>query len=273
MSNSNLEEKVNGMIKKMKKVMVTGDYHIPYMNKGAYNVMKEYTKKYKPDVFIINGDLLDFYSISSFDKKPDRKDSVSNDVKKARKVLRDIRKTVGKSTEIHYLIGNHENRFQTFLWRHAPELYGVDGLTLKEQLRLDELSINYVSADNDYWGKDNGHLKIGDMIIMHGDSRLNGSSYSKYSCYGIKNTILNGIQNSVIQGHSHRLGKFFHNDYVGLESGSICEKIGTANWQQGFVTFEVYRNKTYNHRTHKIINGRIYEDGRIIQDGRKRNDR
>ena len=269
MNSTNLETKVNEMSGKYKKVMLTSDYHIPYMKQESYNITKKFAKKYKPNIFIINGDLIDFYSISSFDKKPDRADTVRTDITQASKVLKDLRKILGNKTEMYLLVGNHEARFQKYLWRHAPELYGVSGLTLPEQLKLKDLNIEYVDADNDYWAETKGHLKIGDFVIMHGDSKLNGASYSKYSCYGLKNTMLNGIQQNVAQGHSHRLGLFYHNDFVGLELGCLCKTPDMSNWQNGFGTFEVYNNKSYNHRVYKIKGNQLVVNGSVI-DGKKR---
>jgi len=46
---------------KKEKVMVTSDYHIPFIDNKAYSVMREFAKDYKPSHFIINGDFVDFY--------------------------------------------------------------------------------------------------------------------------------------------------------------------------------------------------------------------
>jgi hypothetical protein len=45
-----------------------------------------------------------------------------------------------------------------------------------------------------------GTIKQGNAIIMHGDSKLNGASTSKYSGYSAKNTMLGGINESIIMG-------------------------------------------------------------------------
>jgi len=262
MEHKSLDGVVNEMIKKYRKVMVTGDYHIPFEDKKAYSIMKQYAKDYKPDIFVINGDLIDFYTISRFDSNPERKISFKKELELGRKCLTEIRDIL-PNADIYYLEGNHENRLQHFIWRN-PELDGLEELALTNLLQLEENDIKFVGVDRDYWRKDTGHLIIGKTIIMHGDSRLNGASYSKYSGYSAKNTLMN-LQSNIVINHTHRLGQIYHStpysDLIGIEGGSLCQKTGTANWQQGFVTFEVYRSKMVNPKLHKIDNGILYEDG------------
>lgn len=155
-------------------------------------------------------------------------------------------------------------RFQKLLW-HNPEISSLRSLRLENQLDLKYNNITFIGTSPDYWKKDSGHLKIGDMLIMHGDNRLNGASTSKYSCYSVKNTV-STMQCNVTMGHVHRLGKYYQstpfNILKGIEGGCLCQISGTANWQQGFVTFEEDKGKTFNHRLYNINNGVLYVDGK-----------
>ena len=248
------------MADKYEKVMVTSDYHIPYLDEKAYETMIAFAKKYKPDHFVINGDLIDFYGLSTFDKNPDRKYTVVEEITKTRQVLKNLTKRLPKKTKIYFLEGNHEARLQRYLWRN-PELEGLPDLKLENLLRFKDYKINFIGVDNDYWKKDTGHLQLGNMLIMHGDSRLNGASTSKYSGYSAKNTMMN-MQTNVTIGHCHRLAKIYHTtpygDLVGMECGSLCNYTGTANWQQGFVTFELKNGKIVDataHHINKIVGG------------------
>jgi len=214
-----------------------------------------HARKYKPDQFIINGDLVDFYSLSKFDKNPERKTSCFEEIKMAKKVLANIRKSL-PNTKIVYLEGNHENRLQRFLWRNAPEMEEFPELELKNLLKLKQKKIQFIKVDGDYWKTDTGHYNIGDVLIMHGDNKLNGASLSKYSGYSVKNTMLGGVQQSVIINHNHRLALIFHSTpyscLTGMEAGCLCDLTGTANWQNGFVTFELKKNKMFNPQVYKL---------------------
>lgn len=238
------------------KNLVISDLHIPYHDDKAIEIMLKYGKKYSPHNIVINGDFLDFYKLSNFDQDPDRRDSVAQELIKGKNMLKKIRETFPKA-EIYFLHGNHENRLQRYFWRN-PELNGIDSLELGKLLNFKEFKIKEVKVSRDYWAKDSGHLKIGDLLIMHGDSKLNGASLSKYSGYSAKNT-MSGVQSSVLIGHCHRLALVYHKssslNMKGIESGCLCQVPGKANWQQGFVTFETHKGKNFNYRLHNIENG------------------
>ena len=251
---------------RIKKTLILSDVHIPYQDDKAISAAFNYARKYQPDNIVLNGDVMDFYGLSTFDKSPDRKDTVAGEIMKGRKWLSGLRRRFSKAN-IYFLQGNHENRLQKYLWRN-PELHGLDSLELKNLLRFKHLKIKETKVDAEYWGKDTGHLKIGDAIIMHGDSRLNGSSSSKYSGYSAKNTMM-GIQQSVVMGHIHRLAHIKHRTpygyMTGVEAGCLCIIPGNANWQQGFATFETYKGKNYNYKIHHIQDGKLIEDGKVYQ--------
>ena len=263
-----LEDKVNEMIEKYKKVMVTSDYHIPYQNNDAVEITKRFAKDYKPDVFVINGDFLDLYRVSKFDKDPERKYTVADEISKGRRLLKALRKTLGSKTEMYFLEGNHENRMQKFLWRN-PELDGLSDLKVENLLRLKDYGIKYIGVDHDYWSTLTGHLKTGDTLIMHGDARLNGASLSKYAGYSVKNTMLGGVQQNVIIGHNHRLAQIHHRTpyalLKGAEGGCLCKLPGNVNWQNGFVTYELIGDKMVNLRTHLIEDNKLYNNDWVYE--------
>ena len=245
------------------KVMVVSDIHLPFQDNDAVEIMKSYAKDYKPNHFVINGDLLDFYNLSDFDKHPDRKYSVMQEIVDGRNFLKDMRKTVGKHCQMYMTEGNHDARLQRYLVKN-PELADFPELKLPNLLRLKEQGIKYSGVSTDYWSKDTGHFKFGDMVVLHGDNRFNGASTSAYSGYSAKNTMFK-LQTSVTMGHIHRLAMVHHRtphgQMIGLEQGCLSQIPGNANWQQGFVTFDLIDGKyTENHRTHHINRG-VLRDG------------
>lgn len=273
---------INGLLKKnmikeiseLEKILIMTDLHVPYQDDKAIDCAIQYGKKmYKPDTIVINGDFLDFYSLSRFDKNPNRKDTVQDDLNMGKNYLEIIRKNFPKA-KIYYLEGNHESRLKKYLYKNI-ELVSLEALKLENLLDLKKYKIEFVGSSPDYWKNktDIGHLKLGDSIIMHGDNRLNGASTSKYSCYSIKNTIHGSTQSNTIIGHVHRLGMYYqsnpYNNIVGVESGCLCQISGTANWQQGFSTFEVVNDKSVNHKTYLIQNGVLMVDGKKINSRKK----
>ncbi len=250
-------------LKGLSKVMVTSDWHVPFVDEKAFKAHLAYVKRYKPNQYIIAGDIIDFYSLSTFDKNPERRDNVQEEIDGVNEYLDMLQQVLPKKCKVHYLEGNHETRLQKHLWRN-PELSSLRDLRVEKQFELRKRKISFTPATHDYWKTDNGHKKVGDVIIMHGDNRLNGATCSKYSGYSANNTIRT-MMNSVVQGHGHRLAMVYQktpNGYLkGMEAGCLCQLSGTANWQQGFVTFDIYRGKSINHRTHQIDNGVLIVDG------------
>lgn len=248
----------------MNKVLVFGDKHIPFDDKKAYNVMIQYAKnKYKPDIIVLLGDILDFYSLSKFDKNPNRVGNIQEDLNSINDMLYQLRKDFPKS-KIYLEEGNHEARLKKYLWRHA-ELLQLDALKLESLLELKKNDIKYIGSDPDYWSMDAGHLKLGDVIIMHGDNRINGAKGGKYAS---QNTMLS-VNHKVVMGHTHRLNvSYYDNKYVNLfaiNTGCMCMLLSMSDWQVGFATFELDNGKGINPRVHQIFNGTLYIDDKFYK--------
>lgn len=251
--------------KRPEKNLVISDIHFPYQNDNSIDIMMRYAQDYKPNKIFVNGDLVDFYTLSKFDQNPSRKRSIPEELKLATDFLEDLRKKF-KDADIYFLHGNHENRLQRYLWEN-PELAELECLEIKNLFKLKDYGIKEVKASRDYWGKENGSVTQGDAIIFHGDAKLNGASTSKYAGYSAKNTMLGGMQSSIIMGHIHRLALVSHSTpqgvLTGVEGGCLCDIPKNANWQNGFVTFETHKGKNYNYRVHLIENDKLFDGNKV----------
>jgi len=236
----------------VKKVIITGDYHAQYLDKNVFKKMLNYTKTYKPDIFVINGDLVDAFSISSFEKNPKRKTTLYQEALIVINILKKIRETVGKKCNIYWTKGNHLDRLTKYLNTHI-ELLDFPFFDIETLFKLKEFNVKFVDASSNYDKnkKGLGHLILGDMIIMHGDAKLNGAKYSGLSAKSGLSTAMKFMSN-VAMNHTHRLGMAYYTTpyktIMGIECGCMCKVNGGASWNQGFVTFEVKGNKSCNHR-------------------------
>lgn len=250
---------------KSEKNLVFSDIHFPYQDDNAIKTMISFAKDYNPNNIYMNGDIVDFYNLSKFDKNPERKETVADEIFMVRKFFKKMRDNFPKSN-IYFLHGNHENRLQRYLWEN-PELAKLAELDITNLFHFSDYGIKEIKASRDYWGMDGGSIKQGDIIIMHGDAKLNGASTSKYAGYSAKNTMLGGLQSSVIIGHIHRLAYVTHSTpqgvMVGIEGGCLCKIPKNANWETGFVTFETIDGKNHNYKLHMIEKGKLYEDNKI----------
>ena len=206
------------------RFVVISDLHFPYEDKKAIKAMLEFIKLHKVQTVLLNGDILDMYDVSRFDKSPDRINSLQSELNKAKALFKELRKILPEA-RIVFIKGNHEERVERYLKKH-PELFSLDCLKLPKLLELDTFGIEYQDK----------HFKLGPLKITHGSVVRKFSAYTahaemdKHDCSGIS-------------GHTHRLGVFYKKTpsrYMAwYEGGCLCdtdpEYVTSPDWQQGFI--------------------------------------
>lgn len=161
------------------KFVVLSDIHFPYQDDKAIKAALNFIKTNPVDIIILNGDILDFYDVSSFDKNPDRVNSLQKEIDMATKFFKKLR-TIKPNARIVFIKGNHEYRLERYLKKH-PELYSLDALKLPNLLDLKKYNIEY---------SDKG-IKLGSLKIIHGTIVRKFSGYTaraemeKNDCSGI----------------------------------------------------------------------------------------
>ena len=148
------------------KFVVLSDIHFPYQDDKAIKAVYKFLEQHPVDTIILNGDILDFYDVSSFDKDPDRVNSLQEEINLAQKFFKKLR-GLSPNGRIVFVKGNHCARVERYLKKH-PELYSLDALKLPNLLGLDKFNIEY---------KDKG-FKLGSLKIIHGDMVRKFSSYT-----------------------------------------------------------------------------------------------
>lgn len=200
------------------------DAHIPFHSERRLRALFDIVRGC--DVIVIMGDLIDAYSVSSFDKDPRRKERMPEEFAEARRWLHILREE-NHDAEIHFIEGNHEERFMRYLIRHAPAVVGMRGMSIREQLDLDELGIEYHDSDG---------FEIGGVRLKHGQvvSQKSGATAHKE---------LDQHQTSGVSVHTHRMSMVFYTNREGvkhfwLEGGHVCDEakadyVKNPNWQAG----------------------------------------
>lgn len=148
------------------KFIVLSDIHFPYQDDKALKAVYEFLEQHPVDTIILNGDILDFYDVSSFDKDPARINSLQKEIDMAQKFFKKLRQ-LAPNARIVFVKGNHCSRLERYLKKH-PELYSLDALKLPNLLGLDKFNIEY---------KDKG-FKLGSLKIIHGDMVRKFSAYT-----------------------------------------------------------------------------------------------
>jgi predicted phosphodiesterase len=178
--------------------------------------MLKFGKALKPDKLFILGDYMDMYSISKFDRNPERVTNLQTEFNMGKEILARIINTI-KPTQTIFTEGNHEDRLRKFIWNN-PVLNGC--IDIKEKLGINELGIQYYEYGKNFVYQDR-------LIYTH------GTKVNKFSAYTAKN-MLDDLGLSVIFGHTHRCGSHYRTDYSdakeAVENGFLCDKSLAMEW-------------------------------------------
>lgn len=141
-------------------VLVGADAHVPFHNQDAVEIFFEYGLKMKPipKTILLLGDWLDMFLMSDFTKDPTMMEP-QDEIDMLKRLLDQVKAAYPKGTKIIYKFGNHEERFDNYIMKHAPRLYKTAKCHLDEVLGLDD-SVDIV--------QDKRVVKIGKLYGIHG---------------------------------------------------------------------------------------------------------
>lgn len=250
------EKKVFTFPVNLKRAGFISDLQVPFHDPEAVQLTIDYLKEQNIDCLIINGDFVDFYQLSSFEKDPRQRkfkheyDAILLELGYLRNSFPDI--------PIYYnLDANHEFRYERYMRSKAPELIGIDPFEdLEDMLLLNKFNIIPLKRYD--------HLKWGKLPIIHGDTvfkRGSGVNPAKY--------LFDKLRQSCLASHVHRTAEFtsknkFDNEYftcytVGHlmhPNVEYCKHIDEYN--QGFAVIEKDTKGYYRVHNKRIIKGMIF---------------
>src|SRR4051794_21023816 len=94
---------------KIQTVLVSSDYHIPFLDWPTYYAFKHFLADIKPTHHVINGDLLDAFEMSRFSKDPRRFGQTVEEVQMANRLLDEL-PAASPDTITTFIAGNHSAR-------------------------------------------------------------------------------------------------------------------------------------------------------------------
>jgi hypothetical protein len=210
---------------------VIGDLHFPFEDPAAMSLAKKIIDSSKPEIVIINGDLVDFFGISRFPVPPIRRAQFADEIKYARKNLERLRNWAPNALWV-YNEGNHELRLQLNLWRRAPELSEL--LLLEDELELSKLGIIYLKQPQEPQLREefvSPQVKLGKLYITHGHTiRMWGNAVN------IARGIFLRVLKPMAVNHWHRSDVYIQTDYEGIPSGAWvigCLARQRPHWDSG----------------------------------------
>jgi len=237
------------VISKPSRVTVArlADWHIPYHDEKALNIAMRFCKHLKPDIILMD-EVLDWYSLSRFDKDPQRLITLQDEIDMTTTYFARLRQYC-PNARIILMRSNHLNRLQKYLRVKAPELSQLRALRVPKLLELHKHQIEF-----------RDHFVLKDFLFKHGDRVYQNSAYTaRHEC------LREGM--SGMSGHTHRIGNHFvtkrGGEYQWLECGCLCSKDaeyirGVADWQHGIglVRFKKY-GKHFRAEAIPIVNSEL----------------
>jgi len=217
------------------KILVAGDFHVPHQHPGAVQAFLDRISSFKPQLIVINGDLLDAGMLSKFSKAPTTP-LLEEELTAAKQILSAVR-AKAPDAEIWFLAGNHEFRLLRYLEDH-PGFYGLSALNIPNLLDLKDMKIQY--------------KPYGELLIRGGMAFYHGRKVSMHAAYTAKAELeLTRHKGFLFTGHTHRVGMTSRTEPDGTltqawECGCLCDpsKAGymatspLINWAVGWIEVE-----------------------------------
>jgi len=238
------------------------DAHVPFADWPLMGAIGKVIRDFQPRREFIGGDTQDCYDLSTFDKNPTRRFTLSDEGRQGVALI-DYHKSLSPGMEQYWEDGNHEDRIRRWLWRNAGSMYelrdvdtGEAILSLPSLLNLKDRGVHYYPFPSrlDYQG----------FIITHGPKRGGPSKHcakwmSEY------------IRSSGVCFHFHRNQSYSWAGDDGLPQtfyviGPTCtldpDYLEFPDWQQGFGYSRVINGKVHFQHV-RVFDRRFTVEGKV----------
>jgi predicted phosphodiesterase len=229
--------------------LILSDVHVPYHDVDALECALNHIES--PTNIVLNGDAVDFFAVSRWDKDPDARD-LAGELQASRQFLMHLRERF-PDTNIYFKIGNHEERWETYLWRKAPEICGVPDFKLSKLLRFEELGIEEIGGRQ--------LAKAGGLWILHGHE-FPGA----FDPVNFARTLQVKTGCCTIAGHKHKTSQHsvrrMNDDTVSCWSiGCLCDLdpdyMPVNQWNLGFAVV-THTGKKFSVDNYRIVDGEAH---------------
>ena len=234
-------------------VGILSDVHVPYHSEIAVAAAIGFLKDQNLSALLLNGDIADFYAISRYMKDPSQRD-FKGELEAVRDFVAYLRQEF-PNIPIVYKAGNHEERWQHWLWQHAAEISDDPRMSLGAWLDLDKHGVALV--------EDQRPVMLGKLPVLHGHELPKGMAAPVNVARGAFLRTLS----TVLVGHSHRTcnhaeSDMWHHETACWSTGCLCDlrpdyaRINRWNW--GFAMATIHKGGAFD-----VQNFRVMGDGTV----------
>ena len=229
-------------------VGILSDVHVPYHSEIAVTAAVAHLKSQNLAGLVLNGDIADFYAISRYMKDPSKRD-FKGELDAVRGFLAWLRQEF-PGIPIVYKSGNHEERWQHWLFQHAAEIGDDDRMSLTAWLDLKDHDIELV--------EDQRPILLGKLPVLHGHELPKGMAAPVNVARG---AFLRTLSTCLV-GHSHRTSNhaesdMWHKETACWSTGCLCDlrpdyaKFNRWNW--GFAMAVVHNGGAFDLHNYRVM--------------------
>lgn len=239
------------------ETLILSDLHIPFHNEMGLNASVKYGKDRKPDIVLFNGDFGDWYRGSKYTQDPtSRFPYLLDELADQKKTLRWFRKQFPKARFI-FKKGNHDERWDHYVWARTPELSELPELRLENRLGFDELGIEMVG--------DKRPIKLGKLPVWHGHELPRGVASPVNPARGLfMRTGTSGLMSHCHQTSAHGESNWRKDEIFCWSTGCLCdlfpEYAPVNRWNLGFAYVTQEKSGAF-----QVENLRINSSGDVHQ--------
>lgn len=240
------------IIKGHSRGLIINDIHLPYHNVSALTACFDKAKKENPDFVFINGDLLDFHQLSYFQKDP-RKKRFSEELDMFEEFFITLQRTF--KCKIYFKFGNHEERYDSFLFQKAGELVGVEEFSLENIIKARAEGIEVIRDKR--------------IVVMNGLPFIHGHEFGRglFNPVNAARGLFLQAKHSAVKGDCHTTSEHTDPDIFGRimttwSVGCLCgltpKWLPINKWNNGFAIIDLDSNKKdYEFRNYRIYKGKV----------------
>lgn len=251
------EKKIFKLPKEHNRIGFISDAQVPFQDNEAIEIAYEYLKAKKVNCLFINGDWVDFYGLSNFEKDPRKRDFVLE----YHNILQSFEHMRHHFPEIPIYYNedaNHEIRYERFMMIKARELMALE---LPEYDLASILKLKYfnITPLKGYY-----YYQMGKLITLHGHTLFRGQT----SPVNTARTVFMKSVMSTIASHCHQVAEYtipkINGDLITCwTNGTLMDLNVEYNqhgnkYAHGFAYIETDPDGTFRVENKRIHRGKIY---------------
>lgn len=235
-----------------KRIGVFADIHVPYHNISSLTAAITFCKKEKIDALLLDGDTIDCHRLSRFIKDP-KKRNFKLELDTFKSLFNVFEKEL--KCKIYFKVGNHEERYEHFLYEKAGELVGIEEFEFENIIKARARGIDIIA--------DKRYMLLNSLAGIHGHEYIGGISAPVNPARGLnlKSKV------SCFQGHNHQTsehteptltGKMVTTWSLGCLSELHPAYMPLNKWNHGFAVVDLDENgEDFEFRNKRIYRGKI----------------